>query len=110
MATQKLDAVSVAASLQLQEQKREYMYSLITLVMKIGLLSILSASLVKLGFSSHQRLRRHMELISALELESQKLDQLNLRFDRLFTIGGEMRLMDDQDQWIAPNSVRVIWH
>ena len=29
--------------------------------------------------------------------------------DRLFSIGGEKRLISEQDQWIAPNRLRVIW-
>jgi len=27
----------------------------------------------------------------------------------LFTLGGEKRLISEQDQWIAPNRLRVIW-
>ena len=27
----------------------------------------------------------------------------------LFSIGGEKRLISEQDQWIAPNRLRVIW-
>tara|TARA_Y100001968_G_C19254435_1_gene666068 strand:+ start:481 stop:897 length:417 start_codon:yes stop_codon:yes gene_type:complete len=104
-----LDASTLASVLQLQEQHRELMYSIITLIMKVGVLAIFSASLVKLGISSHQRVRRHIELVSVLGAESKELEKLNYRFDRLFTIGGDRRLMDDQDHWIAPNSVRVIW-
>ena len=104
-----VDAATLASMLQLQEQHRDLMYSIITLAMKIGVLAIFSASLVKLGISSHQRVRRHMELVSVLGFESKKLEELSYRFDRLFTIGGERRLIDDQDHWIAPNSVRVIW-
>ncbi len=104
-----IDAATLASRLQLQEQRRELMYSIITLIMKIGVLAIFSASLVKLGISSHQRVRRQMELSSALRFESKKLEELNLSFDRLFTIGGDRRLVEDQDHWIAPNSVRVIW-
>ena len=26
-----------------------------------------------------------------------------------FTLGGDERLMDEQEQWIAPNRLRVIW-
>jgi len=31
------------------------------------------------------------------------------RFDSLFTTGGEQRLIQEQDQWIAPNRMRVVW-
>jgi len=37
------------------------------------------------------------------------LQGLQHRFDTLFTLGGDERLMDEQEQWIAPNRLRVIW-
>ena len=40
---------------------------------------------------------------------TERLQKLSRRFDQLFTIGGDRRFMNDQDHWIAPNSVRVIW-
>ena len=79
------------------------------LAMKFGLFAIAAGSLFKLGFASHQRVVRHAELSSILQVESAKLTNLQARFDHLFTIGGDRRLMDEQDQWIAPNRVRVIW-
>ena len=105
----RVDAATLASSLQLKEQQRDYIYSLMALVMKSGLLSIGVVSLVKLGFASHQRVERHAELSSIVEVESVRLSSLQSRFDRLFTIGGDRRLMDEQDQWIAPNRIRVIW-
>ena len=107
--TQRVDAATLASTLQLQEQQRELIYSLIGLFMKLGLLVIASASLVKLGISSHQRVGRYSELSSVLDIESVKLIRLQERFDRFFTIGGETRLMDENDQWISPNRIRVIW-
>ena len=77
--------------------------------MKLGLLSLGVVSLVKLSFAYHQRLERHGELASVLETESLKLSSLNKRFDHLFTIGGDQRLMKEHEEWIAPNRVRVIW-
>jgi len=85
------------------------MYGFLLLAMKFGLLALASASLVKLCFSYHQRLTRHAELAAILNVESKKLLVLQKRFDRLFTLGGEHKLIDEQDQWISPNSVRVIW-
>ncbi len=104
-----LPAVSLAAALQLQEQQRELLYSLIALSMKVGLLTIGIVSVLKLGLASHQRFRRFAELSSIIDVESVKLINLQKRFDRLYTIGGDRRLMEEQDQWIAPNRVRVIW-
>ena len=31
------------------------------------------------------------------------------RFDQLFSTGGEQKLIQEQDQWIAPNRMRVVW-
>ena len=107
--TQRVDAATLASILQLQEQQRERAYSVIALVMKIGLLLIGTTSLVKLGMVSHQRVGRYAELSSILDVESVKLIGLQERFDRFFTIGGDRRLMDENDQWIAPNRIRVIW-
>jgi len=106
---QRVDAATLASAIQLQEQQRELIYSLIALAMNLGLLLLGAASLINLASSSRQRVARHSELSSVLNMESAKLLRLQKRFDRLFTLGGERRLMDEQDQWIAPNRVRVIW-
>ncbi len=107
--TQRVSAASLASTLQLKQQKRELIYSLIALAMKLGLLLIGTASLVKLGIASHQRVGRYTELSSVLKVESANLVRLQDRFDRFFTIGGDQRLMDENDQWIAPNRIRIIW-
>ena len=106
---QRIDAATLASMLQLQEQRRELIYSVFALVMKIGLLSLGALSLLKLAFAYQQRVERHGELSAVLEVESAKLNTLQKRFDRLFTQGGDRRLMDEQEQWIAPNRVRIIW-
>ena len=104
-----VDAATKASLIQLQQEDRELLYSLIAFAMKIGLLSIGIASLFKLGIASNQIIHRHIELSSVLNSEKIKFEKLHLRFDRIFTIGGQDRLMDEQVQWIAPNSIRVIW-
>ena len=104
-----VDAATLAASLQLKEQKRELIYSLIALSMKAGLLLLGLVSLLKLSFASYKRVDRHSEIASVLAVESARLRSVEKRFDELFTIGGDKRLIDEQDQWIAPNRVRVIW-
>ena len=106
----KVDAATLASTLQLQEERLELIYSLMALFLKAGLLTLCSVSLIKLGLASHQRLVRHAELSSVLDVETVRLKRLQKRFDHLFTIGGDKRLIDEQDQWIAPNRVRVIWH
>ena len=107
--TGRLDKATIARNLQLQEQNKELLYSFIALLMKLGLLAIVAGSFVRLGMASHRRITRQLEISSALRKESKKLEELNSRFDRLFTIGGENRLINSQDHLIAPNSVRVIW-
>ena len=107
--SQNLDAATYAANIQLKEQRQQYIYTFIALALKCGLLAVGVVSLINLGIASHQRVLRHAELASVLESESAALASLQKRFDHLFTIGGARRLMDEQDQWIAPNRVRVIW-
>ncbi len=109
MQAKRVDAATLASRLQLQEQQRDLIYSLIALGMKFGLLLIGTFSLLRLGIASYQRVERYSELSSVLDVQNLKLLKLQKRFDTLFTIGGDRRLMDEQDQWIAPNRVRVIW-
>ncbi|MCH2565265.1 MAG: hypothetical protein MKZ93_01525 [Prochlorococcus sp. ALOHA_A2.0_51] len=104
-----MDAVTMASTLQLQEQRREINFSLLALTMKLGLVSLCVVTLVKLSIAYQERLDRHGELVAVLNLESAQLNTLQQRFDRLFTLGGGIRLMDEHDQWIAPNRLRVIW-
>ncbi len=99
----------MASYLQLQEEKRDLIYSFISMVMKLGFFSIAISSLFNLGIASHHRIRRNIELSTVLKLEDKKFEDLYKRFDKIFTIGGRDRLMEEQDQWIAPNSIRVIW-
>ncbi len=77
--------------------------------MKVGLLALFSVSLVKLCFVYHQRLDRHGEISAALDIESQRLMAFQRRFDHLFTIGGDKRFMDEQDQWIEQDRLRILW-
>ena len=48
-------------------------------------------------------------MAALVAVETEKLETLQASFDRLFTLGGEKRLLDNQDQWIAPNRLRVVW-
>ncbi len=105
----RVDAATMASAIQLREEKREIIYSFMALTMKLGLLALGVVSLLKLGVASHKRLGRYAEISRVLNGESVRLVHLQKRFDTLFTIGGDHRLMDEQDQWIAPNRVRVIW-
>ena len=105
----KLDAFTQVSEFQNEEIRRELFYSYLSLILKFGLLVLFATSLVNLGLASHQRVNRNLELSYLLEKESRKLHRLRLRFDEMFTNGGEKSFLKEQDQWIAPNSVRVIW-
>ena len=105
----KIDAFTQVSEFQKEEVKRDLLYSYGALIFKFGLLVVFSTSLVNLGIASHQRVNRNSELSYLLEKESKKLHMLRRRFDKLFAMGGEESFLKEQDQWIAPNSVRVIW-
>ena len=105
----KIDAFTQVSEFQKEEIRRELLYSYVGLILKLGLLIVFSTSLVNLGLASHQRVNRNLELSYLLERESKKLQKLRLRFDEMFINGGEQSFFKEQDQWITPNSVRVIW-
>ena len=103
------DAASIAAAIQRQTDRREVQCSLLALTVKAGLIILGAVSLIRLSGAYQERLARHGELAAVVEVESVKLNTLQQRFDRLFSNGGEKRLMGEQDQWIAPNRLRIIW-
>jgi len=103
------DAASLAALLQHQNDRRELLCSTLALAVKVGLILLGSVSLVRLSVAYQERLDRHGELAAVVDVEANKLQGLQQRFDTLFTLGGDKRLMDEQEQWIAPNRLRVIW-
>ena len=105
----KIDAFTQVSEVQKEEVRREVLYSSAGLILKFGLFILFATSLVNLGLASHQRVNRNLELSYLLEKESKKLQKLRLRFDEMFTNGGEQIFFKEQDQWITPNSVRVIW-
>ena len=105
----KIDAFTQVSEFQKEVVRRELFYSYIGLILKFGLFIVFATSLVNLGLASHQRVNRNLELSYLLEKESKKLQKLRLRFDEMFTNGGEQSFFKEQDQWITPNSVRVIW-
>ena len=105
----KIDAFTQVSEFQKEEVKRELLYTNVGLILKFGLFIVFATSLINLGLASHQRVNRNLELSYLLEKESKKLHKLRLRFDEMFTNGGEQSFFKEQDQWITPNSVRVIW-
>ncbi len=103
------DAATRAASIQKELDRQELRCSLIALAAKSGLIILGCVSVARMSVAYQERLERHSELAAVVSVESAKLESLQSKFDRLFTVGGEKRLISEQDQWIAPNRVRVIW-
>ena len=103
------DAATLAALLQRQNDRRELFCSSLALSVKLGLMLLGVVSLIRLSMAYQERLERHGEMAAVVDVETSKLESLQRRFDAFFTLGGDDRLMDEQDQWIAPNRLRVIW-
>ena len=102
-------AANRAASIQRQLDRQELHCSLIALAAKAALILVGCVSVARMSVAYQERLDRHGEIAAVVNLEAKKLETLQNRFDRLFSIGGEKRLLSEQDQWIAPNRLRVIW-
>lgn len=88
---------------------QELICSGIGLTLKVGLGLVAVVSLVRLGGAYRERLDRYGEITAVLDIQQAKLNKAQQRFDNLFTTGGEQRLIQEQDQWIAPNRLRVVW-
>ena len=101
---------SEAAALQaLSSERQELLCSLIGLSLKVGLVLVAGVSLVRLASAYQERMERQGELAAVLDLEQAKLSKARERFDHLFMVEGEQRLIREQNQWIAPNRLRVVW-
>ena len=105
----KIDAFTKVSEFQKEEVRLELFYSYGALILKLGFLVVFSTSLVNLGLASHQRVNRNIELSYLLDKESKKFHRLRERLDEMFVNDGEQSFFKEQDHWIAPNSVRVIW-
>jgi hypothetical protein len=95
--------------LSLSSERRELTCSLIGLAVKLGLVAVTGVSLVRLAGAYQQRMERQGEIAAVLELENAQLTKARERFDDLFKVEGEQRLIREQSQWIAPNRLRVVW-
>jgi hypothetical protein len=102
-------AAPVAAAPALTEEQKQKLCSLIGLVVKISLVSVVGVSLVRLAAAYQERMERQGELTAVLDIEKAKLHRARERFDQLFSVDGEQRLLREQDQWIAPNRLRIVW-
>lgn len=91
------------------QERRELVCSLIGLSIKLGLVAVTGVSLVRIAGAYQQRMDSNGEIVAVLELEKARLQRARERFDGLFMVEGEQRLIREQSQWIAPNRLRVIW-
>ena len=97
------------SSLRPSTPGQELICSGIGLTLKLSLALVAGISLVRLGGAYQQRLDRYGEITAVLDIQQAKLLKAQNRFDTLFATGGEQRLIQEQDQWIAPNRLRVVW-
>jgi len=95
--------------LAITQERRELVCSVIGLMVKLGLVAVAGVSLVRLAGAYQQRMDRNGEIVAVLELEKARLARARQRFDHLFMVAGEQRLIREQSQWIAPNRLRVVW-
>lgn len=89
--------------------QQEKICSAIGLCLKVGLSLVAAVSLVRLAGAYQERLDRNGEITAILAIEQAKLNKAEEHFDRLFATGGEQRLIREQDQWIAPDRLRIVW-
>jgi hypothetical protein len=100
----------VVAIHQGSTDRQELLCSVIGLSVKLGVTLLAGLSLVHLADAYQQRLNQHDELSAILQIEKAKLQKAQKRFDQLFVTTGEQQLIREQDQWIAPNRLRVVWN
>ena len=100
---------SEAHQLTLSNERQELICSVIGLALQVGLVVVAGVSLVRLASAYQERMERQGELSAVLGLERAKLSKARERFDHLFMVEGEQRLIREQNQWIAPNRLRVVW-
>lgn len=92
-----------------KEERREFVCSVIGLSVKLGLVVMAGVSLCRLAGAYQARMERQAELAAVLEIEKAQMAKARDRFDDLFMVAGEQKLIREQSQWIAPNRLRVVW-
>ena len=99
----------LGSAFKIKQQKEEDFVSLVFLIVKICFSLLAIISLIKLGYSSKVRLIRLKEIQDSFLYEKYRFNVLTSRFDDLFSSEGEQRFMNDQDQIISRDIIRVIW-
>jgi len=103
------EAASAPNGLRPSTPGQELICSLIGLSLKLGIGLVALVSLARLAGAYQERLDRYGEIRAVLDIQQAKLMKAQHRFDQLFSTGGEQKLIQEQDQWIAPNRMRVVW-
>ena len=93
----------------LSSESQKLVCSVLGLTLKLSLVVVTGVSLMRLAVAYQERMERQGELKAVLDLETGKLTKARERFDQLFAVGGEQGLIREQNQWIAPNRLRVVW-
>ena len=95
--------------LSMSGERQAFVCSLMGLMVKFGLIALSGVSLCRLAGAYQERMERQGEIAAVLELENNQMTKARKRFDQLFAVAGEQRLIREQGQWIAPNRLRVVW-
>jgi hypothetical protein len=101
--------IEAGAAASLSSERRDLICSTIGLIVKLGLVAVACVSVIRLAGAYRERMDRQGELAAVLQLEQTKLARSRERFDKLFTVEGEQLLIREQNHWIAPNRLRVVW-
>jgi uncharacterized membrane protein YheB (UPF0754 family) len=101
--------IEAGAAASLSSERRDQLCSSIGLTVKLGLVLMAGVSLVRLAGAYQERMDRQGELSAVLQLEQAKMAKARERFDQLFQVDGEQQLIREQNQWIAPNRLRVVF-
>ena len=89
--------------------REELLFAFLGLGLKAVGLALAFVTLAKLALAHQQRLDRHSEIQAVLSLQLDRLEGQKRSLDRLFSIDGEQALLQQEQQWIAPNRRRIIW-
>lgn len=95
--------------ISLSNERQELLCSVIGLLVKLGLVAVAGVSLFRLAGAYQQRMERQGEIAAVLELQNARTAKARERFDALFMVEGEQRLIREQSQWIAPDRMRIVW-
>ena len=100
---------SLASAMEINYKEQEDFVSSVFLGLKFCFSLLAIVSLLKIGYSSKVRLTRLREIKDSYLYEKSRFNSLSHRFDDLISFEGEQRFMNDQDQMISRDIIRVIW-